>query len=138
MPFSIETNKNLAKAIVRAYKVQNFNYKNLVNADAIHKVQRRYDNELFKNKILKITMKKGININSLFKKMNKTKFKDTYVNLLRPIRTKLRSKTNGNFRGPGVFRYKIANEHWIIYHPEEIIKHIREGKGEYLKNRLSN
>jgi len=139
MPFSIKTNKNLAKAIVRAYKEQNFNYQNMVNAGAIHKVQRRYDNELFKNKILKITIKKGININSIYKKMNKNKFKDTtYINFLKPLRTKLRTKNNGNFKGPGAFRYKIANEHWIIYHPEEIIKQVRKGKGEYLRNRLSN
>jgi len=135
MPFSIKTNKNLAKAIVRAYKEQNFDYQNLLNANAIHKVQRRYDDELLKNKILKITMKKGININTLYKKMNKNIFKGIQINFLRPGPL---NKNNGNFRGPGAFRYKIANEHWIIYHPGEVIKHIREGKGEYLRNRLSN
>lgn len=130
MGFDIKTNKNLAKAIVSAYKEANFDYKNLVNAGAIHKVQRRYDDELSKNKLLKIKMKKGININTLFKKLNKTKFEKQFVNL--------RPKKFTNAYGPGVFRYKLANEHWIIYHPEEIIKHIREGKGEYLRSRLSN
>ena len=130
MPFSIKTNKNLAKAIVRAYKDQDFLYQNLLNANAIGKVQRRYDDELFKNKMLKITCKKGININNIYKKLNKKKFKMEFVNL-KP------TKSN-NVAGPGAFRYKLANEHWIIYHPEEIIKHIRQGKGEYLRSRLSN
>jgi len=75
MPFSIKTNKNLAKAIVRAYKDQDYAYQNLLNANAFGKVQRRYDDELFKNKMLKITCKKGININNLYKKLNKKKFK---------------------------------------------------------------
>ena len=130
MPFDIKTNKNLAKAIIIAYKQANFDYQNLVNANAIHKVQRRYDDELLKNKMLKITMKRGININTLYKKLNKTKFEKQFVSL--------GPKNPTNAYGPGVFRYKLANEHWIIYHPVELIRHERQGKGEYLRNRLSN
>ena len=76
-------------------------------------------------------MQKGININTLYKKMNKKgNYKVKYL--------KLTPRAGGNVAGPGAFRYKLANEHWIIYHPEEIIKQARQGKGEYLKNRLSN
>jgi len=138
MPFSIKTNKNLAKAIVRAYKEQNFSYKNLVNANAVYKVQRRYNNELSKNKILKITMKKGININTIYKKMNKSKVKSQFVNL-KPVEYRMRNVGSRPERKlPGAFRYRLANEHWIIYHPEEVFNQHVEGKGKYLRNRLSN
>jgi len=139
MPFSIKTNKNLSKAIVRAYKEQNFTYKNMVNADAIYKVQRRFNNELSKNKILKITCKKGVNINSLYKKMNKSKYKLEFVNI-HPQRNKGKNNLDSKplVKLPGVFRYKLVNEHWIIYHPEEIFNQQVEGKGRFLRNRLSN
>lgn len=130
MPFSIKTNKNLAKAIVRAYKDQDYAYQNLLNANAFGKVQRRYDDELFKNKMLKITCKKGININNLYKKLNKKKFKMEMIDLLEMY------PGNKSVR-PGAFRYKLANEHWIIFNPGEIMHNAYEGKGRYLRNRLS-
>jgi len=131
MPFSIKTNRNLARAIVRAYKDQGYSYQNLINGNAVRKVQHRYNNELFRNKILKITMKKGINIDKVYKKMDKKKFKKEMINLIEMF------PNNNNVR-PGVFRYKLANEHWIIFNPGEIIHNEPEGKGRYLRNRLSN
>jgi len=103
----LKTNKNLAMAIVRAYREHGFSYKDMMAMNGFPSVQRRFLEELHRD--LKIKKSKvAVDVEKIYKKTKNTNFKNLFINI----------------EGGGPMRYQIADEHWIVFNPKEVFPNV--------------
>ena len=100
---NIIRNKNLATAIVRAYREQNYSYEEIKHSNGFPSMQRRFLEELRRDPKLKKT-KVMIDIEKLYSKTKHKPFSNLYINT----------------EGQGPMHYELSNHHWIIFNKKEV------------------
>jgi len=99
----LKTNRNLAMAIVRAYREHGFTYKDMMAMNGFPSVQRRFLEELHRD--LKIKRSKvAVDVEKIYKKTKNINFKNLFINT----------------EGGGPMRYRIADEHWVVFNKREV------------------
>lgn len=101
---ALRTNKNLATAIVRAYREHNYSYKDVIEMNALPSIQRRFLEELHANLKLKRS-KAAVSIAKMYKQTKNKNFKNLLINV----------------NGAGPMRYRIADEHWIVFNAKDLM-----------------